>query len=86
MPYTYGDSFMDVSEIDYFVEHSASLPELKPAVLGDVEKAIGANCASLIKDGDTLQLGIGAIPDAVLLCLKDKKILEFILRCSLMVL
>lgn len=73
MPYTYGDSFMDVSEIDYFVEHSASLPELKPAVLGDVEKAIGANCASLIKDGDTLQLGIGAIPDAVLLCLKDKK-------------
>lgn len=73
MPYTYGDSFMDVSEIDYFVEHSAPLPELKPAVLGDVEKAIGANCASLIKDGDTLQLGIGAIPDAVLLCLKDKK-------------
>lgn len=86
MPYTYGDSFMDVSEIDYFVEHSAPLPELKPAVLGDVEKAIGANCASLIKDGDTLQLGIGAIPDAVLLCLKDKKILEFTLRCSLMVL
>lgn len=73
MPFTYGDSLMDVSEIDYFVEHSAPLPELKPAVLGDVEKAIGANCASLIQDGDTLQLGIGAIPDAVLLCLKDKK-------------
>lgn len=73
MPYTYGDSQMDVSEIDYFVEHSAPLPELKPAVLGDVEKAIGANCASLIHDGDTLQLGIGAIPDAVLLSLKGKK-------------
>lgn len=73
MPYTYGDSLMDVSEIDYFVEHSAALPELKPAILGDVEKAIGRNCASLIQDGDTLQLGIGAIPDAVLLCLKDKK-------------
>ncbi len=73
MPFTYGDSLMDVSEIDYFVEHSTPLPELKPAVLSDVEKAIGANCASLIQDGDTLQLGIGAIPDAVLLCLKDKK-------------
>lgn len=73
MPFTYGDSLMDISEIDYFVEHSAPLPELKPAVLGDVEKAIGRNCASLIQDGDTLQLGIGAIPDAVLLCLKDKK-------------
>lgn len=73
MPYTYGDSLLDVSEIDYFVEHSAPLPELKPAILGDVEKAIGLNCASLIHDGDTLQLGIGAIPDAVLLSLKDKK-------------
>lgn len=73
MPFTYGDSLMDVSEIDYFVEHSTPLPELKPAVLSDVEKAIGANCAYLIQDGDTLQLGIGAIPDAVLLCLKDKK-------------
>lgn len=73
MPFTNGDSLLDVSEIDYFVEHSAPLPELKPAVLGDVEKAIGRNCASLIQDGDTLQLGIGAIPDAVLLCLKDKK-------------
>lgn len=73
MPYTYGESLLDVSEIDYFVEHSAPLPELKPSVLGDVEKKIGAYCASLIQDGDTLQLGIGAIPDAVLLCLKDKK-------------
>ena len=38
-----------------------------------MEKAIGEFCASLINDGDTLQLGIGAIPDAVLLFLKDKK-------------
>lgn len=73
MPFTYGESLLDVSEIDCFVEHSNPLPELKPAVLGDVEKAIGKNCASLIHDGDTLQLGIGAIPDAVLLSLKDKK-------------
>ena len=73
MPYTYGESLLDISEIDYFVEHSTPLKELKPAILGDVEKAIGKNCASLIKDGDTLQLGIGAIPDAVLLSLKDKK-------------
>jgi len=40
---------------------------------GDVERAIGQNCAALIPDGATLQLGIGAIPDAVLLFLKDKK-------------
>lgn len=73
MPYTYGDSLLDVSEIDCFVEHSAPLPELKPSVLTKVEKDIGCHCATLINDGDTLQLGIGAIPDAVLLSLKSKK-------------
>ena len=41
--------------------------------IGEVEKKIGENCASLIEDGSTLQLGIGAIPEAVLLFLKDKK-------------
>ena len=73
MPRTLGDSFMHVSEIDYFVEHDAALIELPSPKISDVEKAIGENCASLIKDGDCLQLGIGAIPDAVLLFLGDKK-------------
>lgn len=73
LPYTYGDSLLDVSEIDCFVEHTAALPELQPAKLSEVERAIGKNCAKLVKDGDTLQLGIGAIPDAVLAELKDKK-------------
>lgn len=73
MPFTYGEAVLDVSEIDYFVEHSNPLIELPAAKLTDIEKAIGANCASLIEDGDTLQLGIGAIPDAVLFYLKDKK-------------
>lgn len=73
MPRTMGDSFIHVSQLDYCVEVDVPLIELKPPVIGDVEKAIGENCASLVKDGDTLQLGIGAIPDAVLLFLKDKK-------------
>lgn len=73
MPYTLGESTLDVSQIDCFVEYSAPLIELQPAAIGEVEKKIGKNCASLIHDGDTLQLGIGAIPDAVLASLKDKK-------------
>lgn len=73
MPYTYGQSQIDVSEVDAIVEHDEPLIELPPAKIGDVELAIGKNCASLVQDGDTLQLGIGAIPDAVLSCLKDKK-------------
>lgn len=73
MPRTLGDCFIHISDIDIIVEKDEPIPELAPPKIGDVEKAIGEFCASLINDGDTLQLGIGAIPDAVLLFLKDKK-------------
>ena len=73
MPWTGGANVVPVEDIDYFVEYSCPLPELPIAKLGETELAIGRNCASLIEDGDTLQLGIGAIPDAVLHALKDKK-------------
>lgn len=73
MPRTFGDSWIHVSELDHIVETSHPLVELKPPKIGDVEKAIGEHCASLVEDGSTLQLGIGAIPDAVLLFLKNKK-------------
>ncbi|NMM61719.1 acetyl-CoA hydrolase/transferase family protein [Clostridium sp. P21] len=73
MPRTMGDSFIHLSKIDYIVETSHPITELQPPKIGEVEKSIGENCASLIEDGSTLQLGIGAVPDAVLLFLKDKK-------------
>ncbi|HEY8803701.1 MAG TPA: acetyl-CoA hydrolase/transferase C-terminal domain-containing protein [Clostridium sp.] len=73
MPRTMGDSFIKLSDIDYIVETSHPIIELQPPKIGEVEKKIGENCASLIEDGSTLQLGIGAIPEAVLLFLKDKK-------------
>lgn len=73
MPRTMGDSFIHVSQITYAVEASAPLPELGGGKIGPVEEAIGKNCASLVEDGSTLQLGIGSIPDAVLRFLGDKK-------------
>ncbi len=72
MPATFGGT-INLSEVTAIVEHDAPLLTLAPPVIGDVELAIGANCAGLIQDGDTLQLGIGAIPDAVLRFLGDKK-------------
>lgn len=72
-PFVFGDNFVHVSELDCIVEESLPLPVLGAPAIGEVEKAIGRNCAALINDGDTLQLGIGAIPDAVLLSLKDKR-------------
>lgn len=73
MPRCHGNTALHVSEIDSFVRSDHPVLELAPPKIGDVEKAIGENCAKLIRDGDTLQLGIGAIPDAALLFLKDKK-------------
>ncbi len=73
MPRTLGDSFVHWDDIDIAVEQDSPLPELPAAVPGPVEQAIGQSCASLIRDGDTLQLGIGAIPDAVLLYLEGKR-------------
>jgi 4-hydroxybutyrate CoA-transferase len=73
MPRTMGNSFIHVSDLDYIAEHDAPIIELQPPQISEVETAIGRNCASLVRDGDTLQLGIGAIPDAVLLFLKDKR-------------
>lgn len=73
MPRTLGDSFIHVSQLDYIVETSHPVPELKSGKMGEVQAAIGKYCASLIEDGSTLQLGIGAIPDAVLNNLGGKK-------------
>ena len=73
MPFVGGDNLIHVSEIDYIVETSNQIFELPAPKIGETELAIGRNCASLVEDGSTLQLGIGAIPDAVLMSLKDKK-------------
>jgi 4-hydroxybutyrate CoA-transferase len=73
MPRTLGDSFIHVSEIDLIVEDDTPIPELVLPKIGEAEMAIGEHIASLVNDGDCLQLGIGAIPDAVLKFLGDKK-------------
>ncbi len=73
-PHTFGvQNKIHVSEIDYIVPCAYNLPEIPNPTIGEVEKNIGKHCASLIKDGATLQLGIGAIPDAVLMFLGDKR-------------
>jgi len=73
MPRTHGDSMIHVNEIDDFIEVEDALPELPRPLLGDVEHAIGRYCAEMIEDGATLQMGIGAIPDAVLGALTNHK-------------
>lgn len=73
VPTVNGDVYVNIDEITAFVEHSHPLHELKLPNIGETEEIIGKYCASLVEDGSTLQLGIGAIPDAVLSQLGDKK-------------
>jgi 4-hydroxybutyrate CoA-transferase len=73
MPRTLGNAFIHVSKVDFFVETQSKPIELKPPKIGPDDEKIGAYCAELIRDGDCLQLGIGALPDAVLGFLKSKK-------------
>jgi acyl-CoA hydrolase len=73
MPRTLGESFIHVTEIDLATEVDVPPYEHPVGVIGDVERQIGAHVADLIPDGATLQLGIGAIPAATALFLRDKR-------------
>lgn len=72
MPRTLGESFIHVSQIDLAVECDVPPYEHAASVIGDVERRIGEHIAERVPDGATIQLGIGAIPAATALALRDK--------------
>lgn len=67
------DCLVHIDRIDFIVEHEDELPEVQRGELTDTALQIGKYCASLINDGDTIQVGIGNLPDAICESLKDKK-------------
>lgn len=73
MPRVHGDGFVHISKIDHFIEVDEPLPQVESHSLTDIERRIGEQVANLVEDGATLQTGIGAIPDAVLLSLKNHR-------------
>jgi 4-hydroxybutyrate CoA-transferase len=73
MPMVYGDNWMPISDFDLFVEHSSPIPEFKrKAEPTGVENAIAEHVTSMIRDGDSLQMGIGTLPEAIVRLLRDK--------------
>ena len=72
MPYTYGDAVMAQDEIDLAIEADETLASPSPRPAGGVHAEIGERVAALIPDAATLQLGIGAVPDAVLGALRSR--------------
>lgn len=73
LPRTHGDGMIHVSKIHSFVEGHIPLLEAGNFEISPVEQKIGEHIASLVEDGATLQMGIGAIPNAVLSCLGNHK-------------
>jgi 4-hydroxybutyrate CoA-transferase len=72
MPVIFGNNWLHVSEFDFFVENSAKIPAVGRATPGEREKKVGEYVLELIKDGDTIQMGIGQIPEAVISGLDGK--------------
>lgn len=73
MPRTHGDGLVHVRNFDAMVWNEDPIYEMPTHALTEVEQRIGEHVAGMIEDGSTLQMGIGAIPDAVLSCLGNHK-------------
>jgi acyl-CoA hydrolase len=73
VPRAWGDAMMPLNNFDIFVEDDSPLYVAHVSEITEIEQAIGAHVAELIEDGATLQMGIGAIPNAVLSKLGNHK-------------
>ena len=73
MPRTHGDTFIHVSDISYIVPYDEPILEFKPSVPDDIAHKIGEYVARIVQDGDTIQVGYGALPNAIIASLKNKK-------------
>ncbi len=73
LPRTFGDTQVHVTQATYFVEHEQDVPALPAPQPSEIDLRIGGHIAGLVEDGSTIQLGIGGIPNAAALALKDKR-------------
>lgn len=73
MPYCYGDNLMHVSEFDYLVEVDRQVQPWPDPKIGAVEEAVARVVSERIGDGDTLCIGVGAIPEALVRMLDDRR-------------
>jgi len=73
MPRTLGNAFLHRSQVDCWVEVDEPLTPYPPPPIGEVERAIGRHVAGLVPDGATVQVGVGATPQAVLEALANHR-------------
>ena len=73
LPRTFGETYVHVSQVTWFVEYSQTPPTLPAPEPDEIALKIGEHIAGLVEDESTIQLGIGEIPNAVALSLHTKK-------------
>jgi acyl-CoA hydrolase/GNAT superfamily N-acetyltransferase len=73
VPRVHGDTFIHVEDVDFIIPFDELLLEYETKVPGEIAQRIGKYVARIIEDGDTIQVGYGSIPNAILSNLRDKK-------------
>lgn len=73
VPYTYGEATLPGAKIDCAVHVSRTPVEVQPASIGEVDQAIARYAANYVEDGAVIQVGVGAVPDAILRLLGDRR-------------
>jgi len=77
MPVLLGDNWLHVTEFDLLFENSQPIPAMDRPVPGDRDRKIGEYVQELIRDGDTIQMGVGSIPEAVVAGMEGKHDIGF---------
>lgn len=73
MPRVHGDGFIHIDDVDFVIPYTEPVLEYKSKVSDEIANEIGKYVSRLVEDGDTIQVGYGSIPNAVLSNLKDTK-------------
>lgn len=73
MPRIHGDGFIHIKDVDFIIPYDEPLLSVSGSQTSDVIKTIGKNVARLVQDGDTIQVGWGSLPNAIMSSLYDKK-------------
>jgi acyl-CoA hydrolase len=73
VPFTFGDGVLATAQIDCAVQVSRMPVEVPPAQIGETDLAIARTVAGYIEDGAVIQVGVGAVPDAILRLLHDRR-------------
>jgi acyl-CoA hydrolase/GNAT superfamily N-acetyltransferase len=73
MPRVHGETFLNIKDVDFIIPHEEPLLVFEEVVSDEIAQKIGAYVARIVEDGDTIQVGYGSVPNAIISALRSKK-------------